>query len=70
MRKLTGKCKECGSRHSNCGGGDVLNDTCFNCEILLKSFWSCIMGLNSHKPINGKPRKIAILDYEISIDEE
>lgn len=59
------KCKECGVTHKNSRGTGVIGELCFNCEMLLESFWACVEALNRNEPIMGKPRKITITGYKI-----
>jgi len=54
------KCKECGAITKQEIG------VCFTCEIIVKMIKEFEKGISAHQPMNGKKRKLEILDYRIS----
>lgn len=63
------KCKHCKSIHKNRGGVGDIKDICFVCELTEERLLIFIKAMNEYQPINGKKRKITLLDYKIEISK-
>lgn len=62
---MTNKCIECGSPHKNSGGTGIIQDRCFNCQVIVSELNAVVEAINKHEPIMGKPRKLTITGYKL-----